>query len=639
MPYEKYRNPLGLQQIPLTSRQWPSRQLTKAPRWLSTDLRDGNQSLITPMSPDQKLLLFNELVACGFKEIEVGFPSASDNDVRFIRTLIDRALVPDDVTISVLTQAREDLINQTVDCLHGLPQATIHVYNAISPQFRRMVFGMSKDNVCDLAVNATQMIAARVAKVLDPSMAVGLEYSPELVVDAEPEFALRICSEVARTWRRSQEGELIINLPATVERTTPNVFADYVEWISTNLADRDSLCLSVHPHNDRGCAVAAAELAMLAGADRIEGCLFGHGERTGNVDLVTLALNLLSQGINPELDFSAIDRVRSVVEECTSIEVPARAPYAGDLVYTSFSGSHQDAIRKGFADRAREVQANGGRDASVPWTVPYLPIDPHDVGRTYEAVVRVNAQSGKAGVAFLLHRYAHIDIPRRLQVEFSRVVQRYADSHLGELDAAEVWSLFVDEYMPSHQGLNAHLPGLIPADGGRMAQPWGRYRLVNTMTSSRNDGALWWVDAVLADAECAREASQVPSSRAVLDGDHVINDQATASEISQELGCVRTRATGDGPLEAFIASLEFIGWNIRVLDYSEHALGQGRDAHAAAYVECEIGGETWWGVGIDKSITTASFAAVISALNRSVRGEHDPIVMVHSSRPEQGFLP
>ena len=579
MPFTKYTPFLDTVVTDLPDRTWPSRRITAAPRWLSTDLRDGNQSLIEPMGPSAKRAVFDLLVRMGFKEIEVGFPAASQTDYDFVRSLVDDDAVPDDVTISVLTQSRTDLIDRTLDACVGLPRATVHLYNALSPLFRRIVFRMDRADIRELAVDGTRAVMARAEKVLDEDTVFGFEYSPEIFVDTERDYALEVCEAVMGVWQPEGEREIILNLPATVERATPNVYADQIEWMSRNLSHRESVCLSLHNHNDRGSGVAAAELGLLAGAERVEGCLFGHGERTGNVDLVTLALNLFSQGVDPMLDISDIDEIRRVVERSTNMEVPPRTPYAGELVYTSFSGSHQDAIKKGFADRARAVEAKRaeGLDAAtaemaVPWSMPYLPIDPHDVGRSYEAVVRVNSQSGKGGVSYLLKTTHNLDLPRRLQIEFSRIVQHHADTRGGEVDAGDLWTIFTDEYLPAKAAPGADLPA------------WGRYELKGaTLTAAGDEDSILTV--TLRDG----------GERRLL------------------------TASGNGPLDAFVTALEQTGVEVRILDYVEHALSQGRDALAASYVECEIAGQVLWGVGIDPSITTSSFKAVISAVNRALR--------------------
>ena len=580
MPFAKYRPFLDVVSIDLPDRTWPDKRITAAPRWLSTDLRDGNQSLIEPMGPQAKRAIFDLLVSMGFKEIEIGFPAASQTDFDFVRSLVDDGAIPEDVTISVLTQSRGELIDRTLDACVGIPRATVHLYNALSPLFRNVVFRMDRDQIRELAVDGTRQIMARAEKVLDEDTIFGYEYSPEIFVDTELDYSLEVCQAVMDVWQPEGDREIILNLPATVERATPNVYADQIEWMSRHLPRRESVCLSLHNHNDRGSGVAAAEFGLMAGADRVEGCLFGHGERTGNVDLVTLALNLFSQGVDPMLDLSDIDEVRRTVERATGMDVPPRTPYAGELVYTSFSGSHQDAIKKGFAARNTQVsakQAEGLTDAeaeiAVPWAMPYLPIDPHDVGRSYEAVVRVNSQSGKGGVAYLLGTTRKLELPRRLQIEFSRIVQRHTDIYGGEVDGARLWSIFADEYLPAAAAPEAEL------------SRWGRFELRGaTLTSTGDDE-----DSTL--------------TVTLIDG-------------SQEK---HLTAAGNGPLDAFVTALESTGLSVRILDYVEHALSEGRDAKAASYVECEVDGQVLWGVGIDPSITTSSFKAVISAINRALR--------------------
>ena len=580
MPFAKYRPFLDVATIDLPDRTWPDKRITTAPRWLSTDLRDGNQSLIEPMGPQAKRAVFDLLVTMGFKEIEIGFPAASQTDFDFVRSLVDDGAIPEDVTISVLTQSRGELIDRTLDACVGIPRATVHLYNALSPIFRDVVFRMDRDQIRELAVDGTRQIMARAEKVLDEDTIFGYEYSPEIFVDTELDYSLEVCQAVMDVWQPEDDREIILNLPATVERATPNVYADQIEWMSRHLPRRDAVCLSVHNHNDRGSGVATAELGLMAGADRVEGCLFGHGERTGNVDLVTLALNLFSQGVDPMLDLSDIDEVRRIVERATGMDVPPRTPYAGELVYTSFSGSHQDAIKKGFAARTTQVnakKAEGLSDAeaeiAVPWAMPYLPIDPHDVGRSYEAVVRVNSQSGKGGVAYLLGTTRKLELPRRLQIEFSHIVQRHTDTYGGEVDGARLWSIFADEYLPAAAAPEADL------------SRWGRFELRGaTLTSTGDDK-----DSTL--------------TVTLIDG-------------GQEK---HLTAAGNGPLDAFVTALESTGLSVRILDYAEHALSEGHDAKAASYVECEVDGQVLWGVGIDPSITTSSFKAVISALNRALR--------------------
>ena len=580
MPFAKYRPFLDVVSIDLPDRTWPDKRITAAPRWLSTDLRDGNQSLIEPMGPQAKRAIFDLLVSMGFKEIEIGFPAASQTDFDFVRSLVDDGAIPEDVTISVLTQSRGELIDRTLDACVGIPRATVHLYNALSPLFRNVVFRMDRDQIRELAVDGTRQIMARAEKVLDEDTIFGYEYSPEIFVDTELDYSLEVCQAVMDVWEPEEDREIILNLPATVERATPNVYADQIEWMSRHLPRRESVCLSLHNHNDRGSGVAAAELGLMAGADRVEGCLFGHGERTGNVDLVTLALNLFSQGVDPMLDLSDIDEVRRIVERATGMDVPPRTPYAGELVYTSFSGSHQDAIKKGFAARTTQVnakKAEGLSDAeaeiAVPWAMPYLPIDPHDVGRSYEAVVRVNSQSGKGGVAYLLGTTRKLELPRRLQIEFSRIVQRHTDTYGGEVDGARLWSIFADEYLPAAAAPEAEL------------SRWGRFELRGATLTSTGDDEDSTLTVTLVDGGEEKHLT----------------------------------ASGNGPLDAFVTALESTGLSVRILDYAEHALSEGHDAKAASYVECEVDGQVLWGVGIDPSITTSSFKAVISALNRALR--------------------
>ena len=580
MPFAKYRPFLDVVSIDLPDRTWPDKRITAAPRWLSTDLRDGNQSLIEPMGPQAKRAIFDLLVTMGFKEIEIGFPAASQTDFDFVRSLVDDGAIPEDVTISVLTQSRGELIDRTLDACVGIPRATVHLYNALSPLFRNVVFRMDRDQIRELAVDGTRQIMARAEKVLDEDTIFGYEYSPEIFVDTELDYSLEVCQAVMDVWEPEGDREIILNLPATVERATPNVYADQIEWMSRHLPRRESVCLSLHNHNDRGSGVAAAELGLMAGADRVEGCLFGHGERTGNVDLVTLALNLFSQGVDPMLDLSDIDEVRRTVERATGMDVPPRTPYAGELVYTSFSGSHQDAIKKGFAARNTQVsakQAEGLADAeaeiAVPWAMPYLPIDPHDVGRSYEAVVRVNSQSGKGGVAYLLGTTRKLELPRRLQIEFSRIVQRHTDTYGGEVDGDRLWSIFADEYLPAAAAPEAEL------------SRWGRFELRGATLTSTGDDEDSTLTVTLVDGGEEKHLT----------------------------------ASGNGPLDAFVTALESTGLSVRILDYVEHALSEGRDAKAASYVECEVDGQVLWGVGIDPSITTSSFKAVISAINRALR--------------------
>ena len=556
MPFHRYQS---FKPVDLPDRTWPSKTITKAPRWLSTDLRDGNQALIEPMDTERKREIFDLLVRMGYKEIEVGFPAASQTDYDFVRYLIEEDRIPDDVQISVLTQAREELIERTVQSLVGAKRATVHLYNATSPEFRRIVFGVNREECKGIAVEGTRTVLKFAEQYLKDTEYFGYEYSPEIFIDTELEFALEVCEAVMDVYQPGPDREIILNLPATVERATPNVYADQIEWMSRNLSRREYVCLSVHPHNDRGTAVAAAELAVMAGADRVEGCLFGHGERTGNVCLVTLGLNLFSQGIDPMIDFSNIDEIRRTVEHCTQLPVNPRHPYGGDLVYTAFSGSHQDAIKKGFHALEADAAAAGVPVDEYRWNMPYLPIDPKDVGRTYEAVIRVNSQSGKGGVSYVLQRDYSIDLPRRLQIEFSRVVQQFADVEGGEFSGERIWEIFTDTYLSE---------GVV----GVMA-----YR---------------------------SETSE--------DGEYCISaDVRLRGEIREITG------TGNGPISAFVDALAGVGFKLRVLDYSEHALSEGGDARAAAYVEAEVDGNVLWGVGISSNITTASLKAVCSAVNRA----------------------
>ena len=557
MPCQRYT---PFPPIDLPDRAWPGKTITAAPRWLSTDLRDGNQALIDPMSPSRKRTMFDLLVRMGYKEIEVGFPSASQADFDFVRSLIEEDRIPGDVQISVLTQARDELIERTVQSLAGARRATVHLYNATAPLFRRVVFGVDRDECKAMAVEGTRSVMKYAQEYL-PGCDFGYEYSPEIFMDTEMDFAAEICEAVMDAWQPGPGREIVINLPCTVERSTPNVYADQIEWMSRNLPNRDYVCLSVHTHNDRGTAVADAELAVLAGADRIEGCLFGNGERTGNVCLVTLGLNLFSQGIDPMINFADIDEIRRTVEYCNQIPVHPRHPYAGDLVYTAFSGSHQDAIKKGFEALEAEAAAAGVPFASYPWAVPYLPIDPHDVGRTYEAVIRVNSQSGKGGVAYVMKAEHRLDLPRRLQIEFSRVIQAHTDTEGGEVTPAEMWEIFSAEYLTE-----------------------GPLALLDHQSSS------------------------------VVESKHALTAEISADGQAQQIDGV-----GNGPISAFCDALATIGIEARVLDYTEHALTQGTDAQAAAYVECEIGGQVYWGVGVDTNTASASMRAVLSSVNRSRR--------------------
>ncbi|KJK55143.1 2-isopropylmalate synthase [Saccharothrix sp. ST-888] len=564
MPFHRYL-PFGTVDLP--DRSWPGRVITAAPRWLSTDLRDGNQALIDPMSPARKRKMFDLLVKLGYKEIEVGFPSSGATDFDFVRSLIEEQAIPEDVTISVLTQAREDLIERTVESLVGAPRATVHLYNATSPLFRRVVFKGSKDDIKGIAVDGTRLVMEYAEKLLGEGTVFGYEYSPEIFIDTELDFALEVCEAVMDVWQPGEGREIILNLPTTVERSTPNVYADKIEWMSRNLSRREFVCLSSHPHNDRGTGVASAELAIMAGADRVEGCLFGQGERTGNLDLVNVGMNLFSQGVDPMIDFSDIDEIRRTYEYCNQMVVPERHPYAGDLVYTSFSGSHQDAIKKGFDALEADAAAAGIPVGEYTWGVPYLPIDPKDVGRSYEAVIRVNSQSGKGGIAYVLKNDHKLDLPRRMQIEFSKIIQAKTDAEGGEVTPAAIWDVFQDEYLPTPDN------------------PWGRIALSGSRSLTTEDGR----DAL--------------SAEAVVDGQGVT-----------------LAGTGNGPVSAFVNALAGIDVDVRVLDYAEHALSEGGDAQAAAYVECAVDGQVLWGVGIDGNTVLASLKAVISAVNRARRG-------------------
>lgn len=542
-PSSKYR---PFPAISLPDRTWPSKTITEVPIWCSSDLRDGNQSLIEPMDAQKKMRFFKTLVQVGLKEIEVAFPSASDTDFNFVRELIEGGHIPDDVTIQVLTQAREDLITRTFESLKGAKKAIVHVYNATAPSFRRIVFNQGRQGVIDIATNAARLIKQLAAE--QPETQWTFQYSPEIFSSTEQDFSLAVCNAVIDVWEPTPTNKIILNLPATVECATPNVYADQIEWFGRHINKRDSVIISLHTHNDRGTGVAATELGLLAGADRVEGCLFGNGERTGNVDLVTLALNMYTQGLHPKLDFSDIDAVRKVVEECNQLPVHPRHPYVGDLVHTAFSGSHQDAIRKGFAQQ---------QDGAL-WEVPYLPIDPADIGRSYEAVIRVNSQSGKGGITFLLEQEYGISLPRRMQIEFSQVVQKETDRLGLEMTAEQIHKLLDAEY------LQATTP----------------YTLKGHRLQEEN-------------------------------GTSAVDIEVQVKGETQHL-----RGMGKGPLEALVASLPV---KVEVMDYSEHAIGAGSNAKAAAYIELRVnGGRALHGIGIDENLTTASFRALFSALNRAL---------------------
>ncbi len=567
MPLHRYRPFHEQITVELPDRTWPMRRIDTAPRWCAVDLRDGNQALIEPMNAERKMRMFDLLVKMGYKEIEVGFPSASQTDFDFVRALVEHDKIPDDVTIQVLTQAREHLIERTYESLRGAQNAIVHLYNSTSILQRDVVFRANKDQIRDIATHGA-MLCQKFEELI-PDTQVFYEYSPESYTGTELEYALEVCNAVLDVWKPTPERKVIVNLPATVEMATPNVYADSIEWMSRHLAYRESVVLSLHPHNDRGTAVAAAELGYQAGADRIEGCLFGNGERTGNVDLVTLGMNLFSQGIDPQIDFSDMDGIRRTVEYCTQLDVHPRHPWGGDLVFTAFSGSHQDAIKKGLERMEQDAARQGVSVGKLEWAVPYLPIDPKDVGRTYEAVIRVNSQSGKGGVAYLLKSERHLDLPRRLQIEFSRVVQSAAEASGAEMTADAIWQIFEDEYLPAPEA----------------AKSWGRFSLQGTRTASSDTGP----DTLAADVVDAGELVTIEGS-------------------------------GNGPVDAFVAAMGTRGVKVEVLDYAEHAMTAGGDAKAAAYVECQIGDAILWGVGIDPSITTASLKAIISAVNREGRG-------------------
>ncbi|WP_416171916.1 2-isopropylmalate synthase [Mycobacterium lehmannii] len=543
-------------------RTWPDKVIDSAPMWCAVDLRDGNQALIDPMSPQRKRRMFDLLVRMGYKEIEVGFPSASQTDFDFVREIITEGVIPDDVTIQVLTQCRPELIERTFQACEGAPRAIVHFYNSTSILQRRVVFRAERDAVKAIATDGARMCVEEAKKY--PGTQWRFEYSPESYTGTELEYAVDVCNAVAEIIEPTPDAPLIVNLPATVEMATPNVYADSIEWMHRHLAPRDSIILSLHPHNDRGTAVAAAELGYQAGADRIEGCLFGNGERTGNVCLVTLGLNMFSRGVDPQIDFSNIDEIRRTVEYCNQLPVHERHPYGGDLVYTAFSGSHQDAINKGLDQMKVDADAADKDVDDIPWQVPYLPIDPKDVGRTYEAVIRVNSQSGKGGVAYIMKADHGLALPRRLQIEFSQAIQKITDGEGGEVSPKEMWDVFAEEYLAPIRPLE---------------------RIRQKVTAAEVDGGTDTIEAVVK-----------------VDG------------VEREIV-----GAGNGPLAAFVDALGAIGFDVSVLDYSEHALSAGEEAQAAAYVEASIGGTTVWGVGIATSITTASLRAVVSAVNRAAR--------------------
>jgi 2-isopropylmalate synthase len=577
MPIHKYRPYTKNFSVQLPDRTWPDAVITTAPRWCAVDLRDGNQALIDPMSPERKKIMFELLVRMGYKEIEVGFPSASQTDFDFVRSLIEGDLIPDDVTIQVLTQAREHLIKRTYESLIGAKKAIVHLYNSTSTLQREVVFRTDKQGIIDIAVEGARL--CRSMESMAPDTDIYYEYSPESYTGTELEFAREVCNQVLEVLEPTPERKVIINLPATVEMATPNLYADSIEWMSRHLNHRENVILSLHPHNDRGTAIAAAELGYMAGADRIEGCLFGNGERTGNVDLVALGLNLFTQGIDPQIDFGDLDEIKRTAEYCNQLVVHERSPWAGDLVYTAFSGSHQDAIKKGFEAMEADALARGVAINDLEWAVPYLPIDPKDVGRTYEAVIRVNSQSGKGGVAYLLKTDHALDLPRKLQIEFSQVVQAKTDADGGEVTSDQIWSIFQDEYLPAAVA----------------EEKWGHYELLSTRSASDMDGTVT-LQVKLRSGEEQREAT----------------------------------AEGNGPIAAFLKILSDQGVQIRLFDYVEHTMSASGDALAAAYVELEVNSRTLWGVGIDGDISTSSLKAIVSAVNRALRFEANTRELVHA---------
>jgi len=561
LPVHRYRPFHELvEPVSLPDRTWPDTHVTRAPLWCAVDLRDGNQALIDPMSPSRKRRMFELLVRMGYKEIEVGFPAASRTDYDFVREIIEQDVIPDDVTIQVLTQARPELIERTYEACEGAGRAIVHLYNSTSILQRRVVFRADRAGIAKIATDGAEDVARFSEKY--PTTDWRFEYSPESYTGTELEYALEVCNAVSAIWQPTPAAPMIVNLPATVEMATPNVYADSIEWMHRNLARRDAVVLSLHPHNDRGTGVAAAELGLRAGADRIEGCLFGNGERTGNVDLVTLGLNLFSQGIDPQIDFSDIDEIRRTVEYCNQLPVAERHPWGGDLVFTAFSGSHQDAINKGFAAMRAAALAAGTAADVHPWEVPYLPVDPKDIGRTYEAVIRVNSQSGKGGVAYIMKTEHQMDLPRRLQMEFSRVIQEVCDTEGGEVSPKDMRDAFDIEYLTRATPL----------------------RLIRHRLTSDGEGT----DEIVATVGVENDLHEI-------------------------------RGSGNGPIAAFVDALAGIGFDVRVLDYHEHALSAGDDARAAAYVECAVEGTVLWGVGVDGSIVNASLKAVVSAVNRAMR--------------------
>jgi 2-isopropylmalate synthase len=561
MPVHRYRPWSDLvENIDLPDRTWPAKRIDRAPLWCAVDLRDGNQALIDPMSPARKRKFFDLLVRMGYKEIEVGFPAASQTDFDFVREIIEEHAIPDDVSIQVLTQCRPELIERTFDALDGAPRAIVHIYNSTSILQRRVVFREEREGIKKIATQAAEMVVELAGK--HPDTDFRFQYSPESYTGTELSYALEVCDAVTEIWQPTPEKPVILNLPATVEMATPNVYADSIEWMSRNLARRDSVILSLHPHNDRGTGIAAAELGFQAGADRIEGCLFGNGERTGNVDLVALGMNLYSQGVDPQIDFSDMEEIKRTVEYCNQLPVPERSPWGGDLVFTAFSGSHQDAINKGLDALKDAAGKQGVPIDEYPWEVPYLPIDPKDVGRTYEAVIRVNSQSGKGGVAYIMKAEHQLDLPRRLQIEFSKVIQRYTDTEGGEVDPATMYNAFATEYLELKTPLE----------------------LVRQHVRDNGDGEY-----------------DITATVRVEGDEHEVTGR------------------GNGPIAAFFDALSTVGFDLRLLDYSEHTLSPGDDARAASYIECAISDRVFWGIGIDSSIVTASLRAVVSAVNRANR--------------------
>src|ERR671915_460431 len=561
MPIQRYR-PFHevVEPVSLPDRTWPNKRITKAPLWCAVDLRDGNQALIDPMSPARKRRMFDLLARMGYKEIEVGFPAASQADFDFVREIIEDDVIPDDVTIQVLTQARPELIKRTYEACEGAPRAIVHLYNSTSILQRRVVFRSDRHGIAKIATDGAEDVLRFSEKY--PATDWRFEYSPESYTGTELEYAVDVCNAVSAIWQPTADAPVIVNLPATVEMATPNVYADSIEWMGRNLDSRDSVILSLHPHNDRGTAIAAAELGYQAGADRIEGCLFGNGERTGNVDLVTLGMNLFTQGIDPQIDFSDTDEIRRTVEYCNQLPVPERHPWGGDLVYTAFSGSHQDAINKGFQAMQADAAEAGVEVDDFRWEVPYLPVDPKDIGRTYEAVIRVNSQSGKGGVAYIMKAEHQLDLPRRLQMEFSRVIQEVTDTEGGEISPKEMRDVFETEYLDRVTSL----------------------KLIRHRITSDGEG-----------------------------NDEIVATVRVESDLHEIAG------SGNGPIAAFVDALAGIGFDVRVLDYHEHAMSAGDDARAAAYVECAVEGTVLWGVGINGSIVSASLKAVVSAINRAMR--------------------